>query len=49
MSKTLEKLHVDFVLVPAVKTANNGIVVRKKYIETLVKELGIMNNSSIHI
>ena len=39
---TLSRLHDDFVLVPAEKTANNLIVVYKKYyIETLIKELGV--------
>ena len=39
---TPEKLHVNLVLVPADKAANNVTVMFKKYyIETLVKELGI--------
>ena len=39
---TLRRLHDDFVLVPADKTANSVIVVCKKYyIKTLIKELGI--------
>ena len=39
---TLEKVHADYVLVPADKAANNVIVMCKKhYIETLVKDLGI--------
>ena len=38
---TMRKLLDDFVLVPADKTANNVIVVCKKYyIESLIKELG---------
>ena len=41
---TLHKLHVNYVLVPADKAANNVIIVCKKYyIDTLVKELGINN------
>ena len=41
---TLHKLHVNHVLVPADKAANNVIIVCKKYyIDTLVKELGISN------
>ena len=50
---TPEKLHVDLVLVPADKEANNVTVVFKKYyIETLVKELGInvtINTNSTYI
>ena len=39
---TLSRLHDDFVLVSADKTANNVIVVCKKYyIESLIKQLGI--------
>ena len=38
---TLHKLHANYVLVPADKAANNVIIVCKKYIDTLVKELGI--------
>ena len=42
MKDTLRRLHDDFVLVPADKTANNVIVVCKKYcIKTLIKGLGI--------
>ena len=42
MKDTLIRLDDDFVLVPADKAANNVTVVLKKYyIETLVKELGI--------
>ena len=41
---TLHKLHVNYVLVPADKAANDVIAVCKKYhIDTLVKELGINN------
>ena len=41
---TLHKLHVNYILVPADKAANNVIIVCKKYnIDTLVKELGINN------
>ena len=40
---TLYKLHANYVLVPADKAANNVIIVCKKYIDTLVKELGINN------
>ena len=41
---TLHKLQINYVLVPADKTANNVIIVCKKfYIDTLVKELGINN------
>ena len=44
---TLEKLHTNFVLIPADKAANNVIMVCKKYyIETLVKELGINTTSN---
>ena len=44
---TLEKLHANFVLVPADKAANIVKVVCKKYyIETLVKKLGINTTSS---
>ena len=44
---TLEKLHSDFVLVPAGKVANNVKVVCKKYyIETSVKELGTSTTSN---
>ena len=40
----LHKLHANYILVPADKAANNGIIVCKKYhIDTLVKELGINN------
>ena len=43
----LEKLHADFVLVPADKAASNVIIVCKKYyIETLVNELGINTTSN---
>ena len=39
---TLSRLHDDFVLVSADETANNVIVVCKKYyMETLIKQLGI--------
>ena len=41
---TLHKLHANYVLVPADKTANIVIIVCKKYhIDTLVRELGINN------
>ena len=41
---TLDKLHANYVLVPADKAANDVIIVCKKYyIDTLVKELGISN------
>ena len=46
---TLRRLHDDFVLVPADTTANNVIVVCKKYhIETLMKELGINTTNISH-
>ena len=39
-----EQIQTNYVLVPADKTANNVIIVCKKYyIDTLVKELGINN------
>ena len=42
VKNTLRRLHDDFVSVAADKTANNVIVVYKKYyIQTLIKELGI--------
>ena len=45
---TLHKLHANYILVPADKTANNLIIVCKKYyIDTLVKEL-VINNVSIN-
>ena len=41
---TLQKLHANYVLVPADKVTNNVIIVCKKYyIDILVKELGINN------
>ena len=41
---TLQKLHANYVSVPADESANNVIIVCKKYcIDTLVKELGINN------
>ena len=41
---TLHKLQTNYVLVPADKSANNVIIVCKKYyIDTLVKELGLNN------
>ena len=41
---TLHKLQTNYVLVPAYKSANNVIIVCKKYhIDTLVEELGINN------
>ena len=50
---TLHKLHANYVLVPADKTANDVVIVCKKYyIDTLVKELGINNvniNNPIYI
>ena len=48
MSKnTLHKLHANYVLIPADKTANNVIAVCKKYyIDNLVKELRINNVNS---
>ena len=53
LKDTPEKLHADFVLVPANKAANNVIVVCKKYyIDTLVKEVGInttINTNSTYI
>ena len=42
---TIHKLHANHILVPADKAANNVIVVCKKYyINTLVKELGVINS-----
>ena len=48
---TFHKLPTNYVLVPADKTANNVIVVSKKYyIDTPVEELGINNpNSNSHM
>ena len=43
----LQKLHANYILVPADKAANNVTVVCKKYyIDTLVKELEINNVNS---
>ena len=50
LKDTLERLHDDFVLVPADKAANNVIAVCKKYyIETLIKELGINTTNYTYI
>ena len=47
VTNTPEKLHVDFVLVPADKAANIRIMVCKKcYIDTLIRELGINTTSN---
>ena len=49
MKDALNRLHDDFVLVPADKAANNVIVVCKNYhVETLLKELGI-NTTNIKL
>ena len=37
----LRKLHEDFVLVPADKAANNIVICKAYYVETLTKEIGI--------